>query len=670
MTLDAAHPFAGPSPLPFHLPDFAAIRPEHYREAFDAGMAEGLAELDALAADPAPPTAENVLDAWERSGKVLDRAVEAFYVVKWAESSDALDALEAEYAPKLAAHSDAIFMNADLYDRLRALDARAKAGEVELDAEVSWLLEDLLAAFVRNGVALASEDQETLRGINARLAELGTAFDRANLDARNSGAIVVKDASQLNGLSPDDLASLAQPDGTHKIDLVNTSQHPLLEKLTNRDVRRRVYEASVNRALGRPGADGTPGPDTRALIVEIARLRAQRATLLGYANHAELVTERACAKSASAVADMLGRLAPAALAQARRDAAEFTERFERLYPGETFAPWDWAFVAEAIRRERYDLDLDALAPYLGADKVLNAVYGAAERLYGITFERRPDLRGHTADAEVYEVKDADGSTVGLFIMDFWARPTKQGGAWMNNIVNQSHLLGELPVVTNNCNYARGTTTISWDGVITMFHEFGHALHGLFADSRYPSHSGSNTPRDFVEFPSQVNEHWAWEPDAVIPAEWAAKMQAADRFNQGFGNYEIWSAMVLDQAWHTTPLDQLPESADQVEDFERRALEAAGLGYDLIPPRYRSQYFAHIWGSGYAAAYYSYVWAEVMDADAVAWFDANGGGTRANGEHFRRTLLAPGGSVDVMSTWRSFIGRDPDIAPLLARKGIA
>jgi len=670
MTLDAAHPFAGPSPLPFHLPDFAAIRPEHYRAAFDAGMAEGLRELDALAADPAPPTAENVLDAWERSGKVLDRAVEAFYVVKWAESSDDLDAIEADYAPQLAAHSDAIFMNPALYDRLRALDARAKAGEVELDAEASWLLEDLLAAFVRNGVALGSEDQETLRGINARLAELGTAFDRANLDARNSGAVVLADTAQLNGLSADDLASLARPDGTYRIDLVNTSQHPLLEKLSNRTLRRRIYEASAGRALGRPDSDGTPGPDTRAIIVEVARLRAQRAALLGYAHHAELVTERACAKSAVAVADMLGRLAPAALAQARRDADELAARFELLYPGETFSAWDWSFVAELVRRERYDLDLDALAPYLGVDQVLAAVYGAAERLYGITFERRPDLRGHTADAEVYEVSNADGSTVGLFVMDFWARPTKQGGAWMNNIVNQSHLLGELPVVTNNCNFAKGTTTISWDGVITMFHEFGHALHGLLADSRYPSHSGSNTPRDFVEFPSQVNEHWAWAPDAVIPAEWAAKMQAANRFNQGFGNYEAWAAMVLDQAWHTTPLAELPSEAGQVEEFERRALEAAGLGDDLIPPRYRSQYFAHIWGSGYAAAYYSYVWSEVMDADAVAWFEANGGGTRANGDHFRRTVLAPGGSVDVMSTWRAFIGRDPEIGPLLQRRGIA
>ncbi len=665
MTLDASNPFARLAERPFHLPEYAAITPEHFREAFDDGMASQLAALDAVAADSAPATVAGVLEAWERAGDPLTKAIEVFYGVKSSDTTDAIDALEEEYAPKWAAHSDRIFMDAALYDRLTSLDARAKAGEVELDAEDAWLLADLLAAFVRNGVALPEAEQQTLRGINSRLAELETAFDKVNLAARNGGAIVVTDVTELDGLNDEELGSLRQEDGTYKIDQVNTSQHPLLEKLSNRDLRRRIHEASVTRGLGREG-----GPDARAIIVEAARLRAQKATLLGYPNTTAIVTERACAKTPEAVAEMLGRLGPAALAQAKKDADVLTARFAELYPGETFSPWDWAYVAEIVRREKYDLDLDALAPYLAVDKVLAAVYGAAERLYGVTFVRRPDLRGHTAEAEVYEVKDADGSTVGLFLMDFWARPTKQGGAWMSNVINQSTLLGELPVVTNDCNYPKGTTTISWDGVITMFHEFGHALHGLFAHSKYPSHSGPNTPRDFVEFPSQVNEHWAWQPDAVIPAEWAAKMQAASKFNQGFNNYEIWAAMMLDQAWHTATVDELPTQASEVEAFEASALEKAGMAYDLIPPRYRTQYFAHIWGGGYSAAYYSYVWAEVMDADAVAWFDANGGGTRANGDHFRRTLLAPGGSVDVMSTWRTFIGRDPELGPLLKRKGIA
>ena len=670
MTLDAAHPLAHDSALPFALPDFAALEPAHYPPAFEAGMAESLAELDAVAANPEPATAENVLDAWEASGRLLDRALTAFFVTKAVDTNDELDAIEAEFAPKLARHSDAIFLNRAYYDRLQALAARAASGEIDLDAEQRWLLDDLLAAFVRNGVALPDADQERLRALNTRLAELGTQFEQANLAARNAGAVIVTDEAQLDGLSAEEVASLRRPDGTFKIDLVNTSQHPLLAKLTDRALRRRIFEASVTRGLGPDSLGAAEPADTRAIIVEMARLRAERAGLLGYPHHAALVVERQCAKTTDAVAAMLGRLAPAALAQARRDADELAARFAELYPGETFAPWDWSFVAETIRRERFDLDPAALAPHLAVDKVLAAVHDAAHRLYGITFERRPDLRGHTADAEVYEVRESDGTPIGLFIMDFWARPTKQGGAWMNSVVRQSGLLGHRPVATNNCNFPAGTTTIGWDGVITMFHEFGHALHGLLASSRYPSKSGTATPRDFVEFPSQVNEHWAWAADAVIPAELADRMLAADAFDQGFHNYETWSAMLLDQVWHTTPLAQLPASGDEVEDFERRALEAAGLTYDLIPPRYRSQYFQHIWGHGYAAAYYSYVWAEVMDADAVAWFEEQGGATRANGDHFRRTILAPGGSVDSMDSWRAFRGRDPEIGPLLARKGIA
>ena len=667
--MTASQPFVHASTLPFGLPDFAAFQPAHYPPAFEAGMAEVLAELDAVAADPEPATAENVLDAWESAGQLLDRALTAFFVTKAVDTNDELDAIEAEYAPKLAQHADAIFLNRAHYDRLRALADRAASGAVVLDAEQRWLLDDLMAAFVRAGVALPEADQERLRALNTRLAELGTRFDQANLQARNAGAVVVADAADLAGLTPQEVAGLRRPNGSLVIDLVNTSQHPLLTKLENRTLRQRLYEASVTRGLGADSRGAAEPADTRGIIVELARLRAERAVLLGYPHHAALVVERQCAKTTDAVAAMLGRLAPAALAQARRDAEELTGRFAQLSPGETFEPWDWAFVADAIRRERFVLDPAALAPHLSVDRVLAAVYGAATRLYGLTFERRADLRGHTADAEVYEVRDADGSAIGLFIMDFWARPTKQGGAWMNSIVKQSGLLGDLPVVTNNCNYPKGTTTLEWDGVITMFHEFGHALHGLLASSRYPSKSGTATPRDFVEFPSQVNEHWAWERDAVIPAELADRMLAAERFNQGFHNYEAWSAMVLDQAWHTTPLDALPAAADEVEDFERRALTDAGLAYDLIPPRYRSQYFQHIWGHGYSAAYYSYVWAEVMDADAVAWFDEQGGATRANGDHFRRTILAPGGSVDPMNSWRAFRGRDPEIGPLLARKGI-
>lgn len=657
--MSEANPLLSESPLPFALPDFAALKPQHYREAIERGLIEHLAELDAIAANPEPATVENTLDAWERAGALLDRAVTAFWAVKACDTNDELDAIEAEFAPKLAQHADAILLNRTYFNRLEALSERYS--EIGCTDEQRWVLDDLLADFRSSGVALPVEQQDRLRTLNTRLAELGTQFEQANLAARNAGGFDVTE-DELDGLAPDEIVALSQ-DGHLHIDLVNTSSHPLLEKLSNRDLRRRLFEASIMR--GQSGAS-----DTRGIIAEMARIRAERAQLLGFPHHAALVVDRACARTTAAVTDMLGRLAPAALVQAKTDASELARRFSELYPGETFAAWDWAYVAEVVRREQFDLDFDELAPYLDAGVVLKAVYGAAEKLYGITFVRRDDLRGHTAEAEVYEVHNDDGSVAGLFIMDFWARPTKQGGAWMSNIVEGSGLTGALPVVTNNCNYAKGTKTISWDDVITMFHEFGHALHGLFADSRYPSHAGANTPRDFVEFPSQVNEHWAWEPGCVLPPEWVEKLIVAERFNQGFHNFETWAAMVLDQAWHTTPLDELPANGDDVEAFEAAALERAGLPYELIPPRYRSQYFQHIWGHGYAAAYYSYVWAEVMDADAVAWFEENGGATRENGELFRRNVLARGGSVNVMDTWRSFRGRDPELAPLLKRKGIA
>lgn len=365
----------------------------------------------------------------------------------------------------------------------------------------------------------------------------------------------------------------------------------------------------------------------------------------------------------------MGPLGRAAKAQADRDAEEFAVRFAELEPGAEFAPWDWEYVAEIIRAERYDISEDELAPHLNVHHVLEAVYAAAHDLYGITFTPRPDLVGHTPEADVYEVHNADGSPVGLFLMDFWARPTKQGGAWMTPVVNQTTLFKQLPVVTNNCNYTPSTTTISWDGVRTMFHEFGHALHGLFADSTYPSRSGTSTPRDFVEFPSQVNEHWMEQPGRVVPAELLDKLTAAASFNQGFHTLEMMAATLLDQAWHQTPLEALPTSAEELEGFEARALAQWGVDASLVPPRYRSTYFSHIWGSGYAAGYYGYTWAQVMDADAVAWFDESGGGTRENGDHFRRTLLAPGGSVDPLETYRRFRGRDPEVGPLLARLGL-
>ncbi|MDO5534535.1 MAG: M3 family metallopeptidase [Propionibacteriaceae bacterium] len=660
--MTAANPLLERSHLPYQLPDFAALTPEHYREAYELGTAQQRAALDALATNAEPATVENVLHAWDTSGDLLARTAMVFQTVKGADTTPELDALNEELAPVLARHSDAIWLDRRLFDRFTELATRAQAGEVTLTAEDAHLLEDTLRRFTRAGVALDEAGQARLRELNTRLAELGASFVKANREARVAGAVVVTDRAELDGLSDAEVDALASGDGTWTIELVNTTRQPILTRLHDRGLRRRVYEASIARGLGGEH-------DTRQLIVDIARARAERAQLLGYEHHAALVAESGCAKTTTAVNELVGPLGRAALAQAEADAVGFAERFAQLGQGEDFAAWDWEYVADIVRAETFAFSDADVEPHLDVTKVLEATYAAAHDLYGITFTRREDLVGHTPEAEVYEIHDADGTPIGLFLMDFWARPTKNGGAWMTSVVRQNHLTRQLPVVTNNCNYTRGNSAISWDGVITMFHEFGHALHGLFADSFYPSRSGTATPRDFVEFPSQVNEHWAWQPGRVLPAELLDKLVAARSFNQGFGQLEIMAATLLDQAWHQTPLEALPVSADEVEDFERRALEFWGVASDLVPPRYRSAYFSHIFGGGYAAGYYGYTWAEVMDADAVAWFEENGGGTRANGDHFRRTLLAPGASVDVMDTYRSFRGRDPHLEPLLERLGM-
>ncbi|HJE52379.1 MAG TPA: M3 family metallopeptidase, partial [Tessaracoccus flavescens] len=483
--------------------------------------------------------------------------------------------------------------------------------------------------------------------------------EQLNRGARNAGGFTVSE-EELDGLTDAEKQSLKTDDG-YKIELVNTTQQPLGAKLANADVRRRLLEASMTRALSGEF-------DTRGVIVEIARLRAERATLLGYPHHAAIVAEAGCAKSTDAILEMLAPLAQSALAKAREEAQELSARYAELNPGAEFTAADWTYVEAIVRKEKFDFDEGDLGEYLQVDKVLQSVYAAAEELYGITFHE-VEAVGHAPETQTFEVREADGTVVGLFVMDFWARPTKQGGAWMSNLVDQSHRDGSLPVVTNNCNYTKTTTTISWDDVITMFHEFGHALHGLLADSKYASRSGANTPRDFVEFPSQVNEHWAWTPGRVLPAEWVEKLEAASKFGQGYATAETELASLLDLAWHMTPLEDLPTSADEVEAFEKAALERWGLVEALVPPRYRTQYFAHIWGGGYAASYYGYAWAKVMDADAVAWFTEQDGSVREAGEHFRRTLLAPGGSVDPMETYRSFRGRDPELAPLLERLGL-
>lgn len=686
MPLDAANPFAAPSTLPFELPDHAAIRDEHYQPAIEAGLAGHLAELAALAADTEPASVTNVIEAWESAGRLLTRALNAFYTKQPADTNDVLDAVDAAVAPQLAEHSDAIYLNRSLYERVAALARRAEAGEVELDAASAYWLERRLLAFEREGVNLPEGDQDRLRALNHRIAELQSEFGRKALAGLNAAAVLVSDVAELEGLSDAEIAGAREraAEQGHSsgwlIELDNTSGQRPLDVLKNRDLRRRIHRASVERGLG--GAH-----DTRPLVVELARLRAERALLLGFANHAAYVAADGCARTGEAVWNLLTRLAPAAVANARAEAADMEPVWQRIAPGEPLAAWDWQYVAELLRTERYRLDATLLRPYLELERVLHeGVFAAANGLYGITFVERDDLVGYNDEVRIFEVREADGAPIGLFAADFFTRPGKQGGAWMNNLVDQNHLLGQLPVVTNNANLVKPPegepTLITWDDVITLFHEFGHALHGLLSDTRYPSQSGTETPRDFVEYPSQVNEMWALDPEILpryavhhatgepMPVEWVETLRNSTLFQQGFRTTEYLGAALLDQVWHRTPLDELPTAPGQVEEFERAALASVGLDYELVPPRYRSTYFRHTFEGGYDAGYYSYIWSEVLDADTAAFMRANGGLTRENGERFRRSLLARGGSIDSMDAFRDYRGADPELRHLLDRRGLS
>jgi peptidyl-dipeptidase Dcp len=685
-TLDGTNPFADPSPLPYALPDFTRIAEEHYRPALLAGMAEHRAEVEAIAASTHAPTVENTLDALERSGRLLHRAAIAFFNQSSSDSTPGLEALEEEIAPLLAAHEDAIYLDRRLFARVEALRAAAEAGELELAPDAAWLLHRQHTAFVRAGVRLDDEAQDRLRALNAEITRLETVFGRQLLAETNDSAVLVTDEAELDGLADDARAAAAEAatrrghEGAWLIDLILPTQQPALASLTDRSLRERLHTASVRRG-GRGGEN-----DTRATLLSLARLRAERARLLGYPHHAAYIAEDATAKTPEAVADMLARLAPAAVANARAEAADLEAALQRDVPGATLEAWDWAYYAEQVRKERRSLDDSLLRPYLELDTVLTkGVFEAAHRLYGLTFTERTDLVGYHPDVRVFEVHDADGTGLGLFLGDYWTRDSKRGGAWMNNLVDQSAMLGEQPVVVNNLNIpkppAGQPTLLTWDEVITMFHEFGHALHGLFSDVRYPSQSGTEVPRDFVEYPSQVNEMWAWDPAVLrsyavhhvtgepMPSEWVATMLESRQDGEGFATTEYLAAALLDQAWYRLAPEDVPTDVAEVEAFEAAALEAAGVAFAPVPPRYRTTYFNHVFGGGYSAGYYSYIWSEVLDADTVTWFEENGGLRRENGDAFRARLLSRGGSVDPMAAFRDLRGRDPEIGPLLARRGL-
>ncbi len=684
--LDAANPFASPSTLPYHLPDFTAIAEEHYRPALLAGMAAQRAEIEMISTDPAPATVENTLEALERSGRLLTRAAMAFFNQSSSDATPGLEAVEEEVAPLLAAHHDAIYLDARLWARVQALQSAVDAGELTLSADTAWLLHRQRIAFVRSGITLDAAAQDRLRVLNGEITALEAAFGRKLLAGANAAAVLVTDEAELDGLSGSARAAAAQAaadrgnPGAWLIELQLPTQQGPLAAIRDRGLRQRVHTASVTR-----GATGGEH-DTRETVLALARLRAERARLLGYAHHAAYVAEDATATTSAAVDDILGRLAPAAVANARAEAADLQAALERDVPGATLEPWDWAYYAEQVRKERRALDDELLRPYLELDRVLHeGVFRAATALYGITFAERPDLVGYHPDVRVFEVFEADGSTLGLFLGDYWTRESKRGGAWMNSLVDQSTLFGEQTVVVNNLNIpkppAGEPTLLAWDEVITMFHEFGHALHGLFSAVHWPSQSGTEVPRDFVEYPSQVNEMWAWEPSVLrayavhhrtgepMPAEWVETMLASRLDNEGFATTEYLAAALLDQAWYQLTPEQVPTDPEQVESFEAAALERAGVAFAPVPPRYRTTYFNHVFGGGYSAGYYSYIWSEVLDADTVEWFAENGGLRRENGDTFRAKLLSRGGSVDPMVAFADLRGRAPEITALLTRRGL-
>ncbi|GAB2517346.1 M3 family metallopeptidase [Nocardiopsis aegyptia] len=650
------NPFFAPSTLPYGLPDFAAVREEHFVPAFERGMADHLAEVEAIAHDPEPPTFDNTLAALERSGRILHRVQTVFDTLAESDGSEGIWAIERELAPRLARHRDAITLHRPLWERIK----RVTAG----DPEEARLLERYRTDFVKAGADLTEDQQARLRELNGELAELSTEFAQNALRSATESALVVRDAAELDGLDEARIRAI-EKDGEYVLPLLNSTVQPALAQLTDRATRERLYTLSAERA-----------PENLPLAVRMTKLRAERAVLLGYPDHAAYKVADQTARTVDAVEERLGQLVGPAVRNALKEAEALAEQ-----AGHAIEPWDWSFYTEKVRQARYDIDEDALRPFFELNRVYeDGVFHAAALLYGVTLTERDDLRGYHPDVRVWEVFDQDGAALGLFLLDPYARSTKRGGAWMHNLVEQSFLLDERPVVVNNLNITKpeaGPTLLTLDEVRTAFHEFGHALHGLFSSVRFPRLEGTNVPRDFVEYPSQVNEMWMFRPEILanyaghhetgepLPDDLVAKLTAAETFDQGFAMVEYLAAALLDWSWHRIGAD---EDVDPAE-FEARALQRWGLDLDQIRPRYRTAYFLHIFAGDYHAGYYSYVWSQVFDAESVEWFTANGGPTRENGDRFRELVLARGGSVDPLDAFREFLGRDAEMGPLLRRKGL-
>jgi peptidyl-dipeptidase Dcp len=684
----ADNPFARPSTLPFELPPFDRIHDADYSPAMEAGMRDELKEVDAIAHNPQAPSFENTIVALERSGQLLDRATTTFFNLTACNTDAQMQQIETDMAPKLTAHQDEIYLNPALFARVDAL--YQKRASLKLDAESLQLLSRYHTHFVRAGARLAAKDQERLRAINEQISTLTTRFRQNVLKATVDGAVVVDNVADLDGLTPVQIGAAAQAaadrglKGKWVIALQNTTQQPLLANLTNRNLRERIYRASVERGL----AGDT---DNRGVITQLVKLRAERAALLGYPDHAAYVLEDESAGNPAAVADMIRQVAPAALKRAREEAADIQKLIERQAAARAIAsftlqPWDWTFYAEQVRKAHYDFDQAQVAPYFELEHVMrDGLFYAAHELYGLTFKERKDLPVYQADVRVFEVSDADGTPLALFIADYFARDNKQGGAWMNSYVPQSKLFGRRAVVANHLNIPKPQpgqpVLLTFDEVTGMFHEFGHAIHGMLSDVHYPTLSGTAVPRDFVEYPSQYNEMWAREPKVVehyahdyrsgapMPPELLARVLAAQKFNQGYATLEYIEAAQIDLAWHLIDAAHAPPAAE-VPGFEASALKEAGLDYAPVPPRYHSDYFSHIFAGGYSAGYYAYLWSEVLARDTGQWFHTHGGMTLENGQTLRRMVLSRGRTEDPQVLFRNFYGRAPEIGPLLEYRGLA
>ena len=684
-TLPMANPFAKPSTLAFQAPDFARIKDSDYLPAMIAGMAQQKSEVLAIANQKAAATFDNTLVALEKSGLLLERTQLVFSAVNGANTNDALQAVDTKTAPLLAAHNDFIYLNAKLFARIKALhDRKASLG---LDAEQARLLDVQYDRFVHGGAQLSPAKQAQLKALNLRLGTLQSSYTQKLLASAKAGALHFTDKAALAGLSEEAIAAAADAAKARKLDgyvltLQNTTQQPAMDSLTNRATREALFKASVNRA-SRGDAN-----DTRAIISELAELRAKQAALLGYPNFTAYTLYDQMAKTPEAAIGFIDRLAPAISAKQRREYADIQALINRQAkasgkPSFKAMPWDWQFYSEQIRKERYALDSDAMKPYFEINKVLtDGVFYAAHQLYGLNFAERKDLPTWNPDMRVFEVTEENGKHVGLMYFDFFKRDNKNGGAWMSNMVLQSSLRGTTPVIYNVENFAKPApgkpALISFDDVTTMFHEFGHALHGLFAAQIYPTLSGTSTARDWVEFPSQFNENWALEPSvlkhyavdyrtgAPIPQALVDKIKQARTFNQGFDFGETVEAAKLDLDWHSLPVSAPRQSADS---FEAKALAAGGFDSADVPPRYKTPYFMHIWSNGYSAGYYAYIWTQMLDHDAYSWFEQNGGLNRANGQRFRDLILSRGNTVELGTMYRNFTGRDPDVTPMLRYHGL-